>query len=46
MKKKHVLRYFFTATEESAKWIQAECKRLGLQPPEFIRMMIHQIMSK
>lgn len=34
-------RYFFTATHESAEWLEKESKLLGLQAPEFIRMQIH-----
>lgn len=41
-KTKRNIRYFFTATPESAPIIEKESKELGIQPPTFIRMIMHQ----
>jgi antitoxin component of RelBE/YafQ-DinJ toxin-antitoxin module len=46
MKKKHTLRYFFTATEEAAKWIERESKRLGLSQSEVIKMITHKVATE
>jgi hypothetical protein len=46
MKKKHVLRYFFTSTEEASKWIERESKRLGLSASEVIKMEMHKIATQ
>ena len=39
-------RFFFTATPESFKWVLEEAKRLGLQPSEFLRMLVHGAATK
>lgn len=46
MKKKHTLRYFFTATEEANKYIRVESKKLGLSPSEVIKMEMHKVATE
>jgi hypothetical protein len=40
------LRCFFTATEESAVWLQEQSKVVGMSQAEFLRLLIHSSMMR
>lgn len=39
-------RFFFTAWPELAEWIERNAKENGLEPPEFIRSLLHKVMKE